>query len=417
MILNHIFVKNKYVIKNKIIMKNIYVAIITLNVFLLNYSNTFGQFCDGLCTSECTVEWICNFEDCDTVNTSYCLSAERSLPDLDYVVEINGIIDTINSSGCIDISSLNSGDTLSVIAFNYDLDGFNSFLEGAFLYCTSPFLPTSCEYQFGIPMITDILITFHEGSNDDMPGLNNLQEALDFAKEISPFIDINGVIVALEVLNSIIILTLDPVCYAGTSRTYYEPVLPVELQSFVGFSDDCTIKLNWETGSERNFSHFEIEKSYDGVDFQTIGRIDSKGEDNGITGGIYDYADANPMSINYYRLRIVDIDNTFTYSDIIIVKSECIEDKETTIINVYPNPVKGDKLSVEVFSNSNINNAKVHITDQLGRVINKTNTLITKDFNTIEIDIDNLNTHAIYFLVIKGDQWSTRVTKFIKSGQ
>lgn len=283
------------------------------------------------------------------------------------------------------------------------------FLKGACFLCNNT--PIDCEERFGIPGIEEIIAEFCEGRNDSMPGLQSIEEILDLMKEISISFDIEGIHKALQSLNAVGIL--DPICYATTDRTYFLGSLPVELKSFEGTQHGCNIQLKWETGSEQNFSHFEIEKSYDGVDFHVIDRLQSTGNNYDITGNTYTHTDTPSELINYYRLKMVDIDNTFNYSRVITVKSACAD--SGSVIDIYPNPVKGSKLFIKVNSTVNIDNVNVHIISQSGSVISEQVVSITEGFNTIEVNTDKLKEHAIYFLKIENEQWSTKAVKFIKS--
>jgi hypothetical protein len=95
--------------------------------------------------------------------------------------------------------------------------------------------------------------------------------------------------------------------------------LPVELISFTGKQLEKHNVLVWVTASEINNDYFEIERSANGVTFETIGII--KGANNKQQHQ-YEYRDEHPfVGINYYRLKQVDTDGKFAYSDIIILKN------------------------------------------------------------------------------------------------
>jgi Secretion system C-terminal sorting domain len=110
--------------------------------------------------------------------------------------------------------------------------------------------------------------------------------------------------------------------------------------------------------------HFIVEKSSDTPDkFVEIGEIKATGN-NGGTPQYYSLFDANPSSLNYYRLKMVDNDGTFTYSKTIAFKSQ---DKTSGIIAFYPNPVT-NALNV-VLTNTNYKTATVSLVDITGRII------------------------------------------------
>ncbi|HEU5168121.1 MAG TPA: T9SS type A sorting domain-containing protein [Chitinophagaceae bacterium] len=96
--------------------------------------------------------------------------------------------------------------------------------------------------------------------------------------------------------------------------------LPMKLLSFTGKLQSENVKLNWSTSFEQNSKGFEIEKSLDGINFKKIGFVAGAGNSNSTR----DYSLLDPqraVEFNYYRLKLVDIDNTFDYSDVVLVKN------------------------------------------------------------------------------------------------
>ena len=112
--------------------------------------------------------------------------------------------------------------------------------------------------------------------------------------------------------------------------------LPAVMLDFKGTKKNKTVDLDWTTLSEDNVNHFELQRSNNGVAYETIALIFSKG-----TGGSdYMYPDKDPFTnINYYRLRIVDRDEKFEYSKIITVR---FDDNTQEKVVITPNPVKND---------------------------------------------------------------------------
>jgi hypothetical protein len=120
-------------------------------------------------------------------------------------------------------------------------------------------------------------------------------------------------------------------------------ILPVEFVKFEGYRiNDNEIDLKWETASETNNDRFEIQKLING-DFETIGIIQGSGNSNILMS--YDYTDSHASNVTeYYRLKQVDYDGAFDYSETISV-SENLNYKDD--INVYPNPIS-DKINIEI---------------------------------------------------------------------
>ena len=113
--------------------------------------------------------------------------------------------------------------------------------------------------------------------------------------------------------------------------------LPVELTSFIANATSGKVNLSWTTASEINNSGFEIERSFDGSSFFTVGFV--KG--NGTTTEPRAYSFSDELSINgtetiYYRLKQVDFNGSFNYSDVISVVFDI--PTEFALGQNYPNP-------------------------------------------------------------------------------
>ncbi|MDH4092274.1 MAG: T9SS type A sorting domain-containing protein, partial [Cyclobacteriaceae bacterium] len=120
----------------------------------------------------------------------------------------------------------------------------------------------------------------------------------------------------------------------GTFCTDYG-VLPVTLMSFSGRAEKNSILLNWATSSELNFDFFEVERSPNGKDFISIGKVNGHGTSN--LRHDYELKDQLPLiGWNYYRLKSVDFDGYTEYFNVIAV--DFSGDK---MFSVYPNPSDG----------------------------------------------------------------------------
>ncbi|MFN7704310.1 MAG: T9SS type A sorting domain-containing protein [Chryseotalea sp.] len=108
--------------------------------------------------------------------------------------------------------------------------------------------------------------------------------------------------------------------------------LPVVLLYF-NVDDRKPNVLVWATASQLNFSHFEIENSIDGDVWKKLGEVKGEGTTNELRKFSFEHTHA-PKGTNYYRLKMVDLDNTFDYSA--IIKSNIIGDYS---FDVFPNPV------------------------------------------------------------------------------
>jgi hypothetical protein len=94
--------------------------------------------------------------------------------------------------------------------------------------------------------------------------------------------------------------------------------LPVELLYFTGSSDIGYVNLNWATATETNNSHFEVQKSHNGIDFYKISSVFGFGNSQSTIEYRYQDLETN-SNTTYYRLKQFDFDGNHTYSDIISI--------------------------------------------------------------------------------------------------
>ncbi|HMI77552.1 MAG TPA: kelch repeat-containing protein, partial [Ferruginibacter sp.] len=168
-------------------------------------------------------------------------------------------------------------------------------------------------------------------------------------------------------------------------------LLPLTLLSFNGSVINDHNLLYWQTTVEINTSGFIIERGADGRNFISIGYINGPGNSSVIKD--YSFADKDPMpGINFYRLKMVDIDGRSAYSRIISIKQIPGE----TGLSLFPNPVK-DVLFVQVKGVKG--NAVLEITDVSGRKI-KENHLQLNENTSFSVNSSDLP-KGTYLLLIK----------------
>lgn len=146
------------------------------------------------------------------------------------------------------------------------------------------------------------------------------------------------------------------------------PPFPIELLSFKASLVGEDGWLQWVTNTEVNSSHFIIERSLDrGMSFGQIGVVDAAG--NSIEKKEYQFPDYNVTGISeevvFYRLKMMDIDGSFKYSNTVQLR---LNEKEIPIYTTaYPNPVS-DMLRIDC-QFYNVKWADIQISNSLGQVI------------------------------------------------
>jgi len=187
-------------------------------------------------------------------------------------------------------------------------------------------------------------------------------------------------------------------------------LLPMELASFEGVPEGCRIDLSWQTANEINTAYVTVQRSSNGSDFRDIGQVAAAG--NSTTLQQYSFSDYTMLSAaNYYRLKQVDQDGLIEYSDIIQVRTTCIEDNIGTL-DVFPNPVRDNDMFIRLYSNAN-EAANLHVMNIMGEVIIQKDIEIVEGVNQLDLQIPEL-TAGTYFIQIEGEGWRSSSEKFVK---
>lgn len=179
--------------------------------------------------------------------------------------------------------------------------------------------------------------------------------------------------------------------------------LPIELLYLKVTQYQNNVLLTWLTATETNNSHFIIEHSIDAQQFTEVGRVAGSG--TSLTPQTYSFIHERPhLGVNYYRLRQVDFDGTFEYSDIINVEFE------RKGFHIFPNPVES---ALHLQFNTSQMEIEVNITSITGKVIHSEVVDFSGGAMLITFDIENYPM-GVYFLSVN-DGKEIQVQRFIKS--
>lgn len=141
--------------------------------------------------------------------------------------------------------------------------------------------------------------------------------------------------------------------------------LPIELLSFIVKKERETAQLKWITSSEVNNDYFDIERSYDGRNFEVIGRV--KGSGTTTLEQTYTYTDVTPkMGVNYYRIRQADYDGKTEISQMKNVVFNKNDLGYFGDISIFPNPTHDN---ITLTSNSDFEYHKVRLINTVGKLI------------------------------------------------
>jgi hypothetical protein len=187
----------------------------------------------------------------------------------------------------------------------------------------------------------------------------------------------------------------------GLSNYSSSIVIPVTWLDFSAKSKtNGTVDLNWSTATERQNSHFDIQRSANGRNWKSIGTV--KGSGSSAVKRSYNFTDDAPLSnVNYYRLKQVDFDGKFDYSTTIAVNMRT----GGKGLSVYPNPVS-DKLNV--VSNSFDTEGSVQVFDMKGSLV-KTAQVVNN-----QLDVAELPVGLYHIRLIDRTGTTTDLARFVK---
>ena len=180
--------------------------------------------------------------------------------------------------------------------------------------------------------------------------------------------------------------------------------LPVTLLSFTGKNNGNNNTLSWEVANELRPGYYELERSSDARNFIGISQIKAIGNSDYFYN---DYLNAASTPINYYRLKTVDKDGIFKYSDVVKLSSNADKD----FVLVTPNPFTNNLLIT--ITSAVGDRATLILSDISGKQLHKESILLYPGSNVRSIDeTSKLPTGAYLLTIISSQQTKTiRVLK------
>ncbi len=170
-------------------------------------------------------------------------------------------------------------------------------------------------------------------------------------------------------------------------------LLPVVMTALKTSYTNGVAHLQWSSLQEQNSNYFDIQRSNDGASYNHLYTLPAKGSSD--TEVKYVFDDIKPEAgVNYYRLKLVDRDGQYQYSNIATVNAGS---KGTAITGVYPAPFI-DKLTIAISSESKTT-AQVSLFDNTGKQLSSRQLSVTKGINNLEVD--NLGKLPRGFYILK----------------
>lgn len=185
-----------------------------------------------------------------------------------------------------------------------------------------------------------------------------------------------------------------------------EAPLPVNLISFNAKPAGTKVEVTWKTASERNNSHFIVERSYNARNFEEIGRVEGKGDSN--SEASYSFTDSKPLAgISYYRLKQVDfdsmVDGSVKKGEETLSRIVSVELDKTSAMSVSPNP------STEYFE------IKLDVPTKISKwkLVDISGRLVQDNGTGSRVNLSNVSPgeYIVEVTTVNGDKYTKKVIK------
>ncbi|HHP7242736.1 MAG TPA: DUF2341 domain-containing protein [Cyclobacteriaceae bacterium] len=174
--------------------------------------------------------------------------------------------------------------------------------------------------------------------------------------------------------------------------------LPVELLYFNGLADEGRVLLQWATATEINNDFFEVQKSETGEEFEAIGTVDGSGDSDELLE--YEFVDKQPfIGENFYRLRQVDFDGSYEYSDIIRVENE-LEDFKF-LVSIFPNPVEEKEFMVDIKTPNFNAPIEIYLVDMFGKLVSSRTVILGQASDIVKFDLPESTDDGVYVVMVR----------------
>lgn len=172
-------------------------------------------------------------------------------------------------------------------------------------------------------------------------------------------------------------------CGSSTTLDPCLSILPIDLEYFKGENKEYYNELSWFINNIEDVKEIQVERSVDGISFESISTLGRHQ---------IDFNDYNPFKQNYYRLKITELTDEVTYSDIIYIECDIKDD-----IIIFPNPNNG---SFTIKSNG-INNLTIY--NNIGQFISEFKNV----GNNVELDLEE----GFYYFRVNNNFTKVRIIK------
>ncbi|HEX7846252.1 MAG TPA: T9SS type A sorting domain-containing protein, partial [Chitinophagaceae bacterium] len=174
-----------------------------------------------------------------------------------------------------------------------------------------------------------------------------------------------------------------------------QSALPVSLISFSGNLRNNITTLHWEAENEISFSHYEIERKSSSSDFISIGSRSALNSSGRINYNYTDNLGNSTDKVFFYRLKMIDLDGKFRYSNTIMIKKE---NNDLTGLNISPNPIMNQSDVTVRFYAAVAGKVMMKLTDMAGRTVWQQFNNVLQGNNSLSLNSSSILKPGMYML-------------------
>jgi hypothetical protein len=156
--------------------------------------------------------------------------------------------------------------------------------------------------------------------------------------------------------------------------------LPLNIENFSAVNEGNKIVLNWTTGGNATGDVFNVQRSTDGINFETIVVVDAQNVNN---YSAYDNNISAPQQ--FYRIEQISQNGSLGYSPVVIVKTG-----SGAQLMIFPNPVKQQNALTVIYNAASAGNIQLSLIGLSGKILSLKNSLLVKGRNELNVDIKNI---------------------------
>jgi hypothetical protein len=315
----------------------------------------------------------------------------------------------------ISISNPAYGDSLAVNGFSSVPSGIQVYrIDTIPNYTTAPagYAALATRYYYGVYVIGSTSpaykVSYYYNGNTQISSSSNAALATRNDNSVTAWTDLSA---SLNIISKAFQKT------GQSGRGEYIPalksVLPISLLNFNATANGNEVNINWSTASEKDNHYFTVERTTDGVNYETIATLNGAGNSDQTID--YSAKDPNPIQgTSYYRLRQTDFDgNSETFKCVTVNFSGSIGTTSFEVQSIYPNPFRNNfSMNIECNKAGQLN---IEILNTNGSLIDKNTTVCAEGSNTYEYSKGYILAAGIYFVRLTDQAGNQTITKIIKN--